>query len=63
MSLIRKEYRAYKVTLANGEIGPNPAHFDVYHLVTGFAGMMAFSQNAAYRDLDSDALSPLDSAD
>ena len=40
MSLIRKEYRASKVTLANGEIGPNPAHFDVYHLVTGFAGMI-----------------------
>jgi hypothetical protein len=62
MSLIRKEYRASKVTLANGEIGSNPAHFDVYHLVTGFAGMMALSQNAAYRDLDSDALSTLDSA-
>ena len=45
-----------------GEIGSNPAHFDVYHLVTGFAGMMALSQNAAYRDLDSDALSTLDSA-
>jgi hypothetical protein len=62
MSLIRKEYRASKVTLANGEVGPNPAHFDVYHLVTGFAGMMALSQNAAYRDLDSDALLSLDSA-
>ena len=31
MSLIRKEYRASKVTLANGEIGSNPAHFGVYH--------------------------------
>ena len=62
MSLIRKEYRSSKVTLANGEIGSNPAHFDVYHLVTGFAGMMALSQNAAYRDLDSDARSTLNSA-
>ena len=62
MSLIRKEYRASKVTLANGEIGSNPAYFGEYHLVTGFAGMMALSQNAAYRDLDSDARSTLNSA-
>ena len=34
MSLIRKEYRSSKVTLANGEIGSNPAYFGEYHLVT-----------------------------
>ena len=62
MSLIRKEYRASKIPLANGEISPDPAHFDLYRLVTGFAGMMAFSQNAVYRALDSVALSSLDSA-
>jgi len=43
MSLIRKEYRSSKVTLANGEIGSNSAYFGEYHLVTGFAGMMARS--------------------
>ena len=31
MSLIRREYRASKIPLDNGEINPDPAYFDEYH--------------------------------
>ena len=62
MSLIKREYRASEVPLANGEIDPDPAYFDEYFLGTGFAAMLSVSQDAASQALGSFVMASLDSA-